>query len=72
VTGSPVLHVHALKDDRAGFWAVTVQASWRVIFKFLELALGKSAESWLAAQAAYDVWQLEVKRESLGVHKLAA
>jgi antitoxin HigA-1 len=38
----------------------------------LELAFGKSAESWLAAQAAYDLWQLEVKRESLGVHKLAA
>ncbi|SJM93731.1 XRE family transcriptional regulator [Crenothrix polyspora] len=38
----------------------------------LELAFGKSAESWLAAQAAYDVWQLEAKRESLGVHKLAA
>lgn len=38
----------------------------------LELAFGKSAESWLAAQAAYDLWQLESKRESLGVHKLAA
>jgi addiction module HigA family antidote len=23
----------------------------------LELAVGKSAESWLAAQVAYDVWQ---------------
>jgi addiction module HigA family antidote len=23
----------------------------------LELAFGKSAESWLAAQVAYDVWQ---------------
>ncbi len=38
----------------------------------LELVFGKSAESWLAAQAAYDLWQLESKRESLGVHKLAA
>jgi addiction module HigA family antidote len=38
----------------------------------LELAFGKSAESWLAAQAAYDVWQLQEKRESLGVHHLAA
>jgi len=38
----------------------------------LELAFGKSAESWLAAQAAYDVWQWQEKRESLGVHHLAA
>jgi addiction module HigA family antidote len=38
----------------------------------LELMFDKSAESWLAAQAAYDVWQLEAKRESLGVYKLAA
>ncbi len=38
----------------------------------LELAFGKSAESWLAAQAAYDLWQLEAKRESLGVHRVAA
>jgi addiction module antidote protein, HigA family len=38
----------------------------------LELAFGKSAESWLAAQAAYDVWQFESKRDSLGVHELAA
>ncbi len=38
----------------------------------LELAFGQSAESWLAAQAAYDIWQLEAKRDSLGVHVLAA
>lgn len=38
----------------------------------LELAFGKSAESWLATQAAYDLWQLEAKRESLGVHTVAA
>jgi plasmid maintenance system antidote protein VapI len=38
----------------------------------LELAFGKSAESWLAAQSAYDLWQLEAKRESLGVHRVAA
>ena len=36
----------------------------------LEMVFGKSAESWLAAQAAYDLWQLEAKRDSLGVHKL--
>ena len=38
----------------------------------LELAFGKSAESWLAAQAAYDVWQWETKRDSLGVHEVVA
>ena len=38
----------------------------------LELVFGTSAESWLSPQAAYDLWQLEAKRDSLGVHKLAA
>ena len=32
----------------------------------LELAFGKSAESWLAHQAAFDLWQLESSREQLG------
>jgi len=31
---SPALHLHKLKGDRAGFWSVTVQANWRVIFRF--------------------------------------
>ncbi|MEI6069106.1 MAG: type II toxin-antitoxin system RelE/ParE family toxin [Methylococcaceae bacterium] len=31
---SPALRVQALKGNRVGFWAVTVQANWRVIFKF--------------------------------------
>lgn len=31
---APALRLHALKGDRAGFWAVTVQANWRVIFQF--------------------------------------
>lgn len=31
---SPALRLHALKGNRAGLWAVTVQANWRVIFKF--------------------------------------
>lgn len=38
----------------------------------LELAFGKSAESWLSAQSAYDLWQLEAKRDTLGVHRVAA
>ncbi|MEY6431365.1 HigA family addiction module antitoxin [Thioalkalicoccus limnaeus] len=38
----------------------------------LELAFGKSAESWLAHQAAYDLWQLEGQKAALGVQRLAA
>ena len=34
VCDSPALRLHTLKGNRAGFWAVTVQANWRVIFKF--------------------------------------
>ena len=26
--------LHALKGDLAGYWAVTVKANWRIIFKF--------------------------------------
>lgn len=31
---APGLRLHPLKGDRKGFWAVTVQANWRVIFQF--------------------------------------
>lgn len=31
---APGLHLHPLKGRLAGFWAVTVQANWRVIFRF--------------------------------------
>jgi plasmid maintenance system killer protein len=27
-------HLHALKGDFKGFWAMTVRANWRVIFRF--------------------------------------
>ncbi len=33
---APGLRLHALKGDMVGFWAVTVQANWRVIFRFEE------------------------------------
>jgi antitoxin HigA-1 len=36
----------------------------------LEIAFGKSAESWLAHQAAFDLWQVDQKRDSLHVQKL--
>lgn len=32
----PSFHLHALKGDRLGFWAVTVRANWRVVFRFIE------------------------------------
>ena len=38
----------------------------------LELAFGKSAESWLGHQAAFDLWQLQGQRKQLGVQRLAA
>ncbi len=30
----PGLRLHRLKGDKEGFWAVTVRANWRVIFRF--------------------------------------
>lgn len=35
----------------------------------LELAFGKSAASWLAHQAAYDLWHLENRRDALGIRR---
>lgn len=31
---APALRLHQLKGDRKGLWAVTVQANWRVTFRF--------------------------------------
>lgn len=31
---APALRLHALKGGREGFWAITVQANWRVVFRF--------------------------------------
>jgi proteic killer suppression protein len=30
----PGFRLHALKGDFRGFWAVTVRANWRVVFRF--------------------------------------
>lgn len=30
----PGFRLHPLKGDRKGFWAVTVRANWRLIFRF--------------------------------------
>jgi len=32
----PGFAVHALKGPFKGFWAVTVRANWRVIFRFVD------------------------------------
>ena len=32
----PGFKLHPLKGDRKGFWAVTVRANWRVIFRFAD------------------------------------
>lgn len=36
----------------------------------LELAFGKSAQSWLGHQAAFDLWQIEARRAALGVRRV--
>jgi proteic killer suppression protein len=30
----PGYRLHPLKGDRRGFWAVTIRANWRIIFRF--------------------------------------
>ncbi len=36
----------------------------------LEMAFGKSAESWLAHQAVFDLWQLHARARKLGVRRM--
>jgi toxin HigB-1 len=31
----PTLRLHELKGNRKGIWAVTVQANWRITFRFV-------------------------------------
>ena len=33
---APGLNLHQLKGDKKGVWAVTVQANWRVTFRFVD------------------------------------
>lgn len=33
---APGLGLHPLKGDRKGLWSVTVQANWRVTFRFVD------------------------------------
>jgi toxin HigB-1 len=37
----PSFRLHALKGELKGFWAVTVRANWRIIFRF---ANGKASD----------------------------
>ncbi|MDN5863309.1 MAG: HigA family addiction module antitoxin [Salinisphaera sp.] len=37
-----------------------------------EMAFGKSAESWLGHQSAYDLWQLQGQRKRLGIQRVTA
>ncbi|MGA3024268.1 MAG: type II toxin-antitoxin system RelE/ParE family toxin [Bryobacteraceae bacterium] len=30
------MHVHRLKGQLRGFWAVTVRANWRIVFRFAD------------------------------------
>ena len=30
----PGFRLHPLKGERAGFWSVTVQSNWRIVFRF--------------------------------------
>lgn len=53
----------AIVNGRA---AVTPEMALR-----LELAFGKSAESWLGHQSAFDLWRLQDRRKSLGISRLA-
>ncbi len=32
----PFLKLHELKGDRKGIWSVTIQANWRITFRFQE------------------------------------
>ena len=34
--GVPGFRLHPLKGRLEGFWAVTVRANWRVVFRFVE------------------------------------
>jgi proteic killer suppression protein len=41
LSGRPSFRLHALKGRLKGFWAVTVRANWRIIFRFAD---GKASD----------------------------
>jgi addiction module HigA family antidote len=50
-----------------GHSAITPEMALR-----LELAFGKSAQSWLGHQSAFDLWQLQPRAATLGVRRVQA
>ncbi len=32
----PGFHLHPLKGDLAGYWAIMVSGNWRIVFRFLD------------------------------------
>lgn len=50
-----------------GHSAITPEMALR-----LELAFGKSAQSWLGHQSAFDLWQLQPRAAMLGVRRVQA
>jgi addiction module HigA family antidote len=54
----------AILNGRAG---ISAEMAMR-----LSIAFDTSAESWLNQQTQYDLWQIEGRRKSLRVRKLAA
>src|SRR5665213_1007399 len=43
----PGFRLHALKGELKGFWAVTVRANWRVIFRFADRGVTRTTLSEL-------------------------
>jgi len=56
----------ALSELVNGHSGITPEMAMR-----LELALGKSAESWLGHQSAHDLWQMHDRVPLLGVERFA-
>ncbi len=50
-----------------GHASVTAEMAMR-----LEMAFGKSAQSWLGHQNAHDLWQMQPRAAALGVQRLKA
>ncbi|MBL8511416.1 MAG: HigA family addiction module antidote protein [Betaproteobacteria bacterium] len=54
-----------LSEILNGRAAVTTEMAVR-----LELAFGKSAESWLGHQAAHDLWAIQSRKASMGIQRI--
>ncbi len=73
----PGYRLHQLKGDRKGQWAAWVSANWRLVFEFdgddaVNKAGWSTAATWLGAQAAYDLWQVRQRADSIKVARYPA